>query len=62
MTMVQYTWRKFSQFGFLHTNKIDCQNISQASITITDVPHFKMLVYIDRIPSNSEILLLENMF
>ena len=43
--MMQYTFRKFSQFEFLHTNKIDFQNASQASITITDVPDFKMLLY-----------------
>lgn len=47
MKMMQYTFRKFSQFEFLHTNKIDFQNASQASITITDVPDFKMLLYID---------------
>ena len=47
MKMMQYTFRKFSQFEFLHTNKIDFQNANQASITITDVPGLKMLLYID---------------
>lgn len=49
--MVQYTSRKSSQFGnFIYIYGIIFQNVNQADITITDVPNFKMLVYIDLIP------------
>lgn len=56
---MQYTYRKFSQFRFLHIDRTDFQNFCQASVIITDMPNFKMLFYIDLIPShqyqNSEI-------
>lgn len=48
--MVQYTSRKSSQFGYVYNNGIIFQNVNQTNITITDVPNFKMLIYIDLIP------------
>lgn len=38
--MVQYAYKKFSQFGFLHVDGITFQNVNQASVTIADVLWF----------------------